>query len=69
MNLALVLLFVLAGGFCADGAPPAPPSSASSLISSRRVVERAGEAVWSGKEDARDVSLKSSALDISRMVS
>lgn len=39
-NLAL---FARAGALCADAA--APPSSASSLISSKRVDERAGEAV------------------------
>jgi len=41
-NLALLLLLFLAGSLPNDALPP---SSASSLISSRRVLERAGEAV------------------------
>jgi hypothetical protein len=41
-NLALLLLLFLAGSLPKDALPP---SSASSLISSRRVLESAGEAV------------------------
>jgi hypothetical protein len=62
-NLAL---FARAGAF-GDDVPP--PSSASSLISSKRVVESAGEAVCNGKEEAKEVSLNSSGCEISRIVS
>ena len=54
-------------GICGKAEPPL--SSASSLISSRRVVDSAGEAVCSGKEEAKEVSLSSSACEISRIVS
>jgi hypothetical protein len=64
-NLAL---FARAG-ICGKAELPPPPSSASSLISSRRVVDSAGEAVCSGKEEAKEVSLSSSACEISRIVS
>jgi len=46
-----------------------PGSSPSSLISCNRLLDAAGEAVCSGKEAAREVSLSSSANVISSSVS
>ena len=52
-------------GVCID----TPPSSASSLISSSRLEDAEGVAVWSGKEAAKDVSFRPSAFVVSRSVS
>ena len=57
------------GGWLIEPVGADAPSSASSLISFNRLDEIAGDAVWSGKTAASEVSLRPSAVLISSSVS